>query len=72
MERFVLNAAAGQISAELASRGIAADTIVNVFVEVAGPDQRSFAAIAQAGGGFDWLADEPDLYTENDGIAVRK
>ncbi len=24
------------------------------------------AAIAQAGGGFDWLADEADLYTDAD------
>ena len=24
------------------------------------------AAIAQAGGAFDWLADEPDLYTDAD------
>jgi hypothetical protein len=36
MERFVLNAAAGQISAELASRGIPADAMVNVLVEMAG------------------------------------
>jgi hypothetical protein len=26
------------------------------------------ARIAMAGGSFDWLADEPDLYTESDGV----
>lgn len=29
-------------------------------------DALPMAAIAQAGGAFDWLADEPDLYTDAD------
>ena len=53
MQRITLNAEAGQLSAELARHGIAADAL-------------PMAAIAQAGGAFDWLADEPDLYTDAD------
>lgn len=26
------------------------------------------AKLAMAGGAFDWLADEPDIYTESDGV----
>lgn len=67
MGRIALNAEAGQVSAELARRGIAAGTRVHVVVEVVeGPDALPMAAIAQAGGAFDWLADEPDLYGDAD------
>ena len=38
------------------------------------PNQAStsveLAEIAQRGGAFDWLADEPDLYTDEDGEPV--
>lgn len=62
MQRIALDAEAGQVSAELARRGIAADTRVHVLVEVAGEeDLLPMAAMAQAGGAFDWLAEEPDL-----------
>lgn len=67
MARIALDAEAGQVSAELARRGIAAETRVRVVVEVvAGPDALPTAALAQAGGAFDWLADEPDLYSDAD------
>ena len=67
MGRIALDAEAGQVSAELARRGIAAGTRVHVVVEVVeGPDVLPMAAIAQAGGAFDWLADEPDLYGDAD------
>ncbi len=40
----------------------------------AGSDQDitsdDLAAIAQHGGAFDWLRDEPDLYSEDDGEPV--
>lgn len=69
-KRIVLDAEAGQVSVELARRGIAADTRVRVLVEVVvGGDEADalpVAALAQAGGAFDWLADEPDLYTDAD------
>lgn len=69
-KRIVLDAEAGQVSVELARRGIAAGTRVRVLVEVVtGGDEADvlpMAALAQAGGAFDWLADEPDLYTDAD------
>lgn len=34
------------------------------------PDARELAEIAQRGGAFTWLADEPDLYSVNDGEPV--
>lgn len=68
MQRIVLDAEAGQVSAELARRGIAAGTRVHVLVEVVDgeSDVLPMAALAQGGGAFDWLADEPDLYTDVD------
>ena len=66
MERIILDAEAGQVSAELARRGIAADTRVHVLVEVRDAEEFSTAAIAQAGGAFAGLADEPELYSDAD------
>jgi hypothetical protein len=66
MKRIILDSEAGQVSAELVRRGIAANAQVHVLVEVKGAGDVSTAAIAQAGGAFDWLADEPDLYTDAD------
>ena len=73
MHRITLDAEAGQVSAELARRGIAAGTRVHVLVEVVDeqPDALPMAAIAQVGGAFDWLADEPDLYTDADLVQPR-
>ena len=34
------------------------------------PTSAELAEIAQRGGAFDWLADEPALYTEEDGEPV--
>jgi hypothetical protein len=68
MTRIALDVEAGQVSAELARRGIAAGTRVHVVVELA--EERSdplpMAAIAEAGRAFDWLADEPELYSDAD------
>jgi hypothetical protein len=66
MERIILDADAGQVSAELVRRGIAANARVRVLVEVKDAVDLLMAAIAQAGRAFDWLADEPDLYTDAD------
>lgn len=64
----ILDAEAGQLSAELARRGIAAGARVHVLVEImdSGADALPMAAIAQIGGTCDWLAGEPDLYTDAD------
>lgn len=68
MQRITLDAQAGQVSAELARRGVAADAQVHVLVEVVPGDADALpmATLAQAGGAFDWLANEPDLYTDAD------
>lgn len=34
------------------------------------PTSAELAALAQHGGAFDWLADEPELYTLSDGEPV--
>jgi len=38
--------------------------VVVVIDDISGSD---LAAIAQGGGAFDWLEDEPDLYSDDDG-----
>jgi hypothetical protein len=35
-----------------------------------GPTAMDVAGLAQRGGALDWLADEPDLYTDEDGEPV--
>lgn len=66
MQQIILDAEAGDVSAELARPGVAADIRVHVQVEVLDPFEPPMAAIAEAGKGFDWLADEPDLYSDAD------
>ena len=66
MQRIALDAEAGQVSAELVRRGIASGTRVHVLVEVMSEEALPMAAMAQAGQAFDWLAGEPDLYTDAD------
>ena len=66
MQTIILEAEAGQVSAELVRRGIAAATHVHVVVEVADGENLPMATLAQTGGAFDWLVDEPDLYTDAD------
>jgi hypothetical protein len=66
MQQIVLDAEAGDVSAELARRGVAAHARVHVRVDVLDPAEPPMAAIAAAGKGFDWLADEPDLYSDAD------
>ncbi len=66
MPTIALDTEAGQISAELARRGVAAGTRVHVVVEVPGGEALPLAAMAQAGRAFDFLAEEADLYTDAD------
>ncbi len=60
MRQIVLDAEAGQISTELARRGVADTARVRVLVEVIDAAEPPMAAIARAGGRFDCLADEPE------------
>jgi hypothetical protein len=66
MSQIVLDAEAGQISAELARRGVPPHARVHVLVEVNPDGELPMAAIAQAGKGLDWLAEEPELYSDAD------
>ena len=66
MSQIVLDAEAGQVSAELARRGIPPHARVHVLVEVTAGGELPMAAIAQAGKGLDWLDEEPELYSDAD------
>lgn len=66
MDQIILDAEAGDVSAELSRRGVAADTRVHVVIDILGTGALPMAAIAQAGKAFDWLDEEPDLYADSD------
>ncbi len=66
MQQIVIDAPAGQLSAELTRRGIAADANVHVVVELLDDEPLQMTAMAEAGKALDWLADEPDLYSDAD------
>jgi hypothetical protein len=66
MQQIILDAEVGQLSAELARRGVAAHVRVHVIVELRDASDLSTAAIAEGGRAFDWLGEEPDLYTAAD------
>jgi hypothetical protein len=73
MLKVTLDVEAGRVSEELVRRGIAAHTRVHVMAEIveSGDEvdgQLSMTALAQAGGAFAFLADEPDLYTYSDTV----
>jgi hypothetical protein len=57
---------AGKLTEELAKRGIPARQRLRVVVESLDQDSVPITAINAAGGAFDWLADEPDLYSDAD------
>jgi len=69
VQQIVLDAEAGQLSAELSRRGVAAEARVHVVIDVLETGDPPMAAIAQAGKALDWLADEPDLYSDADLVA---
>lgn len=66
MRTIALDAEAGQVSAELTRRGIPPATLVHVVVELPDREALPMAVLAQEGGAFDWLAEEPDLYSDVD------
>lgn len=64
--RYVLeNIEVGHLAGEMKRRGIALRQRVRVVVETL-TDDMPFAQLAEQGGAFDFLADEPDLYNEAD------
>lgn len=68
MRKITLEAQAGEVSAELARRGLSARTRVHVVVEVVSEETEflCMASLCHEGGAFDWLAREPDLYSDAD------
>jgi hypothetical protein len=66
MKQIILDAEAGQVSAELSRRGVAPNARVHALVEVMDDSELPMGAIAQTGKGFDWLVDEPDLCSDTD------
>lgn len=57
---------AGKLADELRRRGIMPSQRLRVVVESLESDEFSITAINAAGGAFDWLADEPELYNDSD------
>lgn len=57
---------AGKVTEELHRRGIPPGQHLRVVVETIEPEEPSITAINAAGGAFDWLAREPDLYGDDD------
>ena len=56
----------GKLTEELRKRGISPDQRLRVVVESIEKNDLSITAINAAGGAFDWLAGEPDLYSDAD------
>jgi len=57
---------AGKVTDELKRRGIAPRQRLRVVIESIDEEAPSITAMNAAGKGFDWLADEPDLYGDGD------
>jgi len=70
--QIVLDAEAGQVSAELGRGGVAAHERVHVVVELPDATDLPMAALAQTGKAFDWLDDEPDLYSDADLVTASR
>jgi hypothetical protein len=71
MRQVLYDIEAGRVADELLHRGIARHQRVRVVVETLPsdaeqPEEPPVTAINAAGGAFDWLADEPDLYSDSD------
>lgn len=66
MKQVLDNIEAGRLVDELRRRGIAPDQRVRAVVETLGDDELPITAMNAQGGAFDFLADEPDLYTDAD------
>ena len=57
---------AGKLADELRRRGIAPAQRLRVVIESIETEEPSITAMNAAGGAFDWLAEEPDLYGDAD------
>ena len=66
MRQILNDIEAGRVSDELQRRGIPSGQRLRVVVESIAAEEPSLTAINAAGGAFDWLAEEPDLYSDAD------
>ncbi|HEX4080867.1 MAG TPA: hypothetical protein VHX61_18550 [Rhizomicrobium sp.] len=66
MRQVLNNVEAGKLTEELARRGVPPDRRRRVIVESLEDDDLPITAINAAGVALDWLADEPDLYSDGD------
>jgi hypothetical protein len=66
MKQILNDIEAGKVTDELRRRGIPPRQRLRVVVESIDTDEPSLTAINAAGGGFNWLAEEPDLYSDAD------
>jgi hypothetical protein len=66
MRQVLSDIEAGKLSDELKRRGVAPTQRVRAVVDTVEQDAIPITAINRAGGSFEWLADEPDLYSDAD------
>jgi hypothetical protein len=68
IRKVTITAPARDVSAELARHGIGSSALVTVVAEVVEENEQDLplTALVTEGGAFDWLRDEPDLYTDAD------
>lgn len=66
MRQVLKDIEAEQVPDALRRLGITGKQRLLVIVETKEDDDPPMTAINAAGGGFDWLADEPDLYDDDD------
>ncbi len=65
MRQVLSNIQAGKVT-ELRRRGIPPEQRLRVVVETVDEESLPITAINEVGGGFRWLEEEPDLYSDAD------
>jgi hypothetical protein len=66
MRQILDDVEAGKVTEELRRRGIPSAQRLRVVAESIEPEEPSITAANAEGGAFDWLAEEPDLYSDAD------
>lgn len=66
MKQVLDNIEASQVFSEMSRRGIKPNQRVRVAFELIDEEDLPLARIAQDGKTFDWLTEEPDLYSLDD------
>ena len=66
MRQILNDVEAGRVTDELQRRGIPSRQRLRVVVESIDADEPSITTMNAVGGAFNWLAEEPDLYSDAD------